>query len=417
MTRIADLDVLDAAVRHAVDQATITDIHTHLFPPGHGDLLLWGIDELLTYHYLVAELFTVAPAELTYEAFWAMDKAAQADQVWKHLFLEASPLSEARRGVLTVLERLGLDPGDRDLGRIRRWFAEQDEEAYLQRVVELAGLDYAVMTNNPVKPNEVKHFDAGAPVPAPLRTALRIDDVILDFAGCRPIIAAQGCAPGDGTVEGAAGALQGWLGGWIDRIDPVYMAASLDCAWAYPLDDAATRMIDHVVCPLAAERGLPVALMIGVHRQVNPGLGDAGDAVAPCDVNSIIRLVAAHPDVKFLVTTLSRVDQHALAVAGRKFRNLHLFGCWWFCNNPSIINEMTRQRLELLGTNVTVQHSDARVLDQLIYKWHHTRRIVADVLVDKYADAHRAGWRFTADEIARDVRQIFGGAFEDFRAR
>ncbi len=417
MTTISALDALDAAVRRAVDQATITDIHTHLFPPSHGDLLLWGIDELLTYHYLVAELFTVAPADLTYEAFWAMDKAAQADQVWKHLFIEASPISEARRGVLTVLERLGLDPSDRDLTRIRRWFADQDAETYLERVFELAGIDYAVMTNNPVKPNEFKHFDAGAPVPGLLRTALRIDDVILDFAGCRPVIAAQGCQPGDGTTEGAAAALRGWLGGWIDRIDPVYMAASLSYAWRYPVDDAATRMIDHVVCPLAAERQVPVALMIGVNRQVNPQLGDAGDAVSPCDVNSIIRLVAAHPDVKFLVTTLSRVDQHALAVAGRKFRNLHLFGCWWFCNNPSIINEIMRQRIELLGTNVTVQHSDARVLDQLVYKWAHTRRILADVLVDKYADAHRTGWRFTDEEIARDVRQLFGGAFEAFRAR
>jgi hypothetical protein len=32
-------------------------VHTHLFPDTHGELMLWGIDELLTYHYLVAEYF------------------------------------------------------------------------------------------------------------------------------------------------------------------------------------------------------------------------------------------------------------------------------------------------------------------------------------------------------------------------
>ena len=37
--------------RHAV-----FDMHTHLFPLEFGDLSRWGIDDLLTYHYLVAEV-------------------------------------------------------------------------------------------------------------------------------------------------------------------------------------------------------------------------------------------------------------------------------------------------------------------------------------------------------------------------
>ena len=37
------------------------DLHTHLFPPSHGALMLWGVDELLTYHYLIAEYFQTAP--------------------------------------------------------------------------------------------------------------------------------------------------------------------------------------------------------------------------------------------------------------------------------------------------------------------------------------------------------------------
>ena len=35
----------------------VYDIHTHLYAPAFGDLLLWGIDDLLVYHYLVAEGF------------------------------------------------------------------------------------------------------------------------------------------------------------------------------------------------------------------------------------------------------------------------------------------------------------------------------------------------------------------------
>ena len=34
---------------------------------------------------------------------------------------------------------------------------------------------------------------------------------------------------------------------------------------------------------------------------------------------------------------LSVENQHELAVLARKFGNLHVYGCWWFCNTPSII--------------------------------------------------------------------------------
>ncbi|MFH1969228.1 MAG: glucuronate isomerase, partial [Verrucomicrobiota bacterium] len=47
---------LQATVSSVFAQTPVTDIHTHLFDPGMGPLLLWGIDELLTYHYLVAEV-------------------------------------------------------------------------------------------------------------------------------------------------------------------------------------------------------------------------------------------------------------------------------------------------------------------------------------------------------------------------
>jgi hypothetical protein len=63
---------------------------------------------------------------------------------------------------------------------------------------------------------------------------------------------------------------------------------------------------------------------------------------------------------------------------------------------------------------VTPQHSDARVLDQIIYKWQHFRRIAAKVLTDKYADVIQTGWTVSEAEIERDVRNLFGGAFETF---
>ncbi|RYD71692.1 MAG: glucuronate isomerase, partial [Verrucomicrobiaceae bacterium] len=169
--------------------------------------------------------------------------------------------------------------------------------------------------------------------------------------------------------------------------------------------------------PHGREYNQAFAMMIGVRRQVNPVLQLAGDSVGTADVGAVERLCAAFPENKFLCTILARENQHALCVAARKFRNLHIFGCWWFLNNPSLIDEMTRMRLELVGLSMTPQHSDARVLDQVIYKWSHSRGIIADVLGEKYADLAASGWEPTREEIERDVHGLLGGSLEEFLKR
>ena len=61
----ADDEALRKTVQRIVDETPITDIHTHLYAPEFGELLLYGIDDLLTYHYLVAEAFRVT--DIPYE--------------------------------------------------------------------------------------------------------------------------------------------------------------------------------------------------------------------------------------------------------------------------------------------------------------------------------------------------------------
>ncbi len=48
---------IPSTVEDVVAATQFVDIHTHLFAPAFGKLGLWGIDELLTYHYLEAEFF------------------------------------------------------------------------------------------------------------------------------------------------------------------------------------------------------------------------------------------------------------------------------------------------------------------------------------------------------------------------
>src|SRR5437667_5965577 len=131
-------------IEDIVISTPVSDIHTHLYDPAFGDLLLWGIDDLLVYHYLVAEAFRYL--DLPYDKFWALPKTEQADLIWEALFIQHSPISEACRGVLTTLHELGLDVKKRDLPALRQWFAEQQVEQHVTRCMELAGVRKVYMT-------------------------------------------------------------------------------------------------------------------------------------------------------------------------------------------------------------------------------------------------------------------------------
>ena len=411
---MAKLDVRKSVDR-ALAKAEVTDIHTHLYAPCFGDLLSWGIDDLLTYHYLIAEFFRAS--DLPYEAFWRLSKKEQAEAIWKTLFLGRTPLSEACRGVLTTLERLGLDVRGKSLEKVRGWYAKQDREKHIGRVFEVAGVRDCVMTNDPFDDAERPVWLKGYKADDRFKAALRIDPVLLHWAKSFPRLADFGYKVSRELTPRTLGEVKRFLREWSERTKALYVGVSLPPTFTVPEDSDTATLLEQAVVPVCEERNLPLAMMIGVKRQVNPPLRMAGDGVGLARIEPVEYLCAAFPKTKFMVTMLQRENQHALCVAARKFRNLHVFGCWWFVNNPSLIGEITRERLELLGTGFTAQHSDARVVDQVIYKWAHSRKVIGDALVEKYQDLAATGWPVSDDDVARDVAGLFGGNFQAFLDR
>ena len=411
----AKCDIITAAVGRAVHETSVYDIHTHLYDPAFGELLLWGIDDQLVYHYLVAEAFR--HFDIGYEAFWHLAKEEQAQMIWDALFVENSPLSEACRGLLTALNRLGLDANQRDLPSIRRWFAEQDSDDYITRCMDLAKVRTICMTNSPFDELETPLWDAGFERDERFTSALRIDPLLLDWDATAPRLAGAGYEVQADFSGRTMEEVQRFLQDWAKRMDALYVMVSLPPVFEYPADTQCSTLIDGAILPFCRESGLPFALMIGVKRGVNAAMQLAGDGVGKPDLASVENLCSGHPGNKFLCTVLSRESQHELCVIARKFRNLHVFGCWWFTNVPNVIEEMTRMRLDLIGMSFTAQHSDARVLDQIIYKWDHSREIIAGVLTEKYLNLAATGWEPSKKEIQRDVEGLFGGSFQRFLGR
>lgn len=412
MTAVAH-DQIRNLTSQIVSETPVLDIHTHLYAAPFGDLLLWGPDELVTYHYLIAEV-SRTDSSVSPDQFYGMSKQQQAEHIWQKLFIEHGPVSEARRGVLTALTALGADVSAKDYKSIREFFAGRSVEEHIDAVFAAAKCRAAVMTNDPLDDLERPVWEQGFKEDPRFKAALRIDGLLVFLEKNVDRLKSMGyeISPALGASDLAEA--RRFLSDWAKRMNPLYLAVSLPDSFRYPEDSITGKLITEAVLPVCREMNIPFALMIGVKRLINPGLKLAGDGVGRSDVGSVARLCEQNPDVKFLVTTLALENQHEVAVTARKFPNLLPFGCWWFLNNPSLIEQITRMRMELLGTSFIPQHSDCRVLDQLVYKWTHSRPIIAQVLAEKYELAAGAGWVVTEEEIRRDVKDLLGENFLRF---
>jgi hypothetical protein len=89
---------LTALVERVVFSTPVLDIHTHLYDPAFGSLLLWGIDDQLVYHLPRRRGVSLPPAAL--RGVLELSRIEQADLVWRCIFGALADL-RAARGVIT----------------------------------------------------------------------------------------------------------------------------------------------------------------------------------------------------------------------------------------------------------------------------------------------------------------------------
>lgn len=426
-------------------KAFAIDIHTHLFPPQFENLFSFGIDELLTYHYLVAEYFS-HPVDITPSDFYSLSKQYQAERVWKTLFVDNSPISEACQGILTILNtlKLNVEFQNSSLDIIRKWFDEQDnKDMYVDLIFLLSNISYVYMTNNPFDKNETIYWKNNVPYNKnKFKTCIRVDELFYpdklfalryhinnnftvpyefsqqectslnliylnDFAEDDIVLSMETFWDNwnnGSNVENYYKYLTAYLCEWYEILTPEYIMMSLPHDFSLS-NEYQRKVMEDIILPFARAHSLPIFLKIGADRQVNPELKLAGDGVGISDLSWLGYLCKNYSDLKFVATVLSVNNQHQITVLARKFCNLHIYGCWWFCNTPSIIKTVTNMRLELLGTSFTYQHSDSRVLEHLLYKWSHSKQLLYDVLNEKYSNMN---YPFKKEHIENDIKGLLG---------
>jgi len=135
-------------------QLRFTTFTPTFIPQPFGPLMLWGIDELLTYHYLVAEVMRVS--ELSYEQFWTMPRAPRpiiSAETVPRAPSHQRGLPRRGHGAAQARPRSGIEGP----GRLSRLFPRAEARAILDTVFKAANVHTVVMTNDVLDPFE-RHY-------------------------------------------------------------------------------------------------------------------------------------------------------------------------------------------------------------------------------------------------------------------
>ena len=397
---ILSSDIISNKLLNIINSTPIFDLHTHLFPPKHEGYFLLGFKNLLNYHYLIAELLTTTNIDAS--TFYSYNDEKKASLIWNELFEKRTPISEACAGVLSILKELNIEINNKSFLFI---CDEYDNKIQSDKnILDLSKVSSLVMTNNPFDLDEWSLFNNSDWDKKIYLASLRLDDLILDYE--EALKKAK-----DQTSNHEKNTIVNYLEKCYSQSNPVYAAVSLN------LETFHTIFEDSIwkdILVWLKNKNLPLSLMLGVKRAVNEDFGLAGDGIGNINLKELSNLCNLFPKNKFLVTCLSLNDQHELTVLARKHPNLRIFGFWWFMNQPTIIKQILKMRIDMLGFSFIPQHSDARVSDQLIYKWKHFKKILHPILLEYYQDLLDKNFPISENTLQRDINNLLSGNAKNY---
>lgn len=310
------------------------DLHTHLYPQ-NDDRCLSGLNELLNYHYVLGEFFKASgKLKKDIQLFNLKTKEERSEEIWDTLFrgqtTHSKYQSEHIRGVHTCIS--GFAPNVNPFYSTYANVIEKYDVPTLELALHCVGLTQAVAT-----------YDIGEEI---------FDDDII-IPSFRIDRLTEFCMP--------------------DPIDDraLYYAFSCESSELHTVNNLKGNLIDEL-----KEHNKPLWIMLGVKRGVTPYMDLGGDSIGECDILKLVEFANHHPDLKIPFSILDPSKIHEAIVASRVTPNLFFSGHWWFNNIPSSIKHNMQTAVELVGyENFIHYYSDARVVDQLLYKWKHYYQI------------------------------------------
>lgn len=385
-SRYITYDQIDFYLERFVFSTKVIDVHTHLFPSKFKNFFKAGIIELLNYHYLTAEL--LSSTKINPKKFYALSDINKAKIVWNEIFLKKTPMSTSALGILNIIKKYDINFNHLTFNQLCNEFKTNSlSEA---EIFNLAGVKKVVMTNNPFDSTEIDILNKNKD--KKYLPSIRLDDLFNEKKNTQILH----------LFNKSGFGLRSYLEKLIFNYKPVYFSLSTNNFEEIKFKNYFDQLMN-----VLKINNIPLMILAGVKRNVNPEFMLAGDGLGDLNLENLEEILKKYSNNKFLLTCLNYSDHFKTIVLARKFQNLNLFGFWWFSNQESIIKNILNLRIEMLNNNFIPQHSDARVLDQLIYKWTDFRRYYTEVYSVKYKKLLELGCKLKVDDLERNVYEHF----------
>lgn len=368
-------EALRAAVREAVDGTPAFDCGTGLFPLPFGRHSRWGIDELLTTSTLALEV--VADGRIAAAEFAKMPQVQRADVVWESLFLDCSPISNARLEVVAALSAFGLDVRRSNLAQARAYFDNAQPDKYIDDLLRIANVEGIVFGTDPLDLNESAVWLAGGFGDSRFRAGLRLDPIFDSLPSSCFRLKTMGYDVTDDLKRNSLAELRRYVDEWSRKTS----AVNLQLFLSGPLleGSAPSRILQEVVLPACKDGRMPLFLSLGP-ASWGPRFG------------GLLELLDDLPTVASTICPGSIADAADLA-------SYLQFG---LCLDSGTGMTLATS-VGLGGASRASLCSAATVFDQLIGRWKLLRAAACKALSDRYQALADFGRPIERTEIYRDV--------------
>ncbi len=404
---------IQSMVWDVVHSTPVVDIRCFVHPPEAGCAHVSGVDALLCSKQILREFFRSralasglhTDQSPTEESLQSLSPGEIADLVWRRLFLDSSPLSEPARTVLTTFGLFGMPMDSRDLGLFREKFAAMTVQERVDKTFAIANLEFILY---PVAALDMDEQTVRAARNPRFRPVLSLDALLGDWKESARKMRALGYGVKGKIDEFAPLEVRRFLQEQLNRLNPIAVSYSWPPG-AYPESSRGPgRIIRDAALPLCRERNLPLVIAPG-----NAG-GDSQEHGAPLSVGEISLLWRENRDIDFLLIPTESQQLAASCREASECENLLLCGPDAPLSHPASLPDFTAQRLETCGNAFHFAHSGAVSLEELAGRWAHLRWILGKVMMKRYAELWRTGWRFSRSDVEADVKALLGGNARKF---
>ena len=412
---IATINEVNEKIWTIIHQTPTFDIHTQLFDLRFKpELIKTGIDELLTTPELAAELFRHNPPslnnpgqELTRNEYESMPQRIKSEVVWHRLFLANTPLSESTRAVLTILGLLQQDPKTRNLGAYRNFFNNSSRQQHISKILEQANINGLVTCYNPLSSAVQKAIKINSNS-SKLYTALDLSELVCNWKKSYEKLTKTGFTVKRVLDKSVYPIVKNFLTQMIETSNAVYLYLNLPSESSLNSKNNYTaKLITKCIAPLSQQLGKPLAIAFSDAKKA-PTLNSLkmNQPLQFSNLDFIQELSTKFPELKLMVTDSNYENQQNFILLAQSNPRLMPVLQSAQLTGKSNFTSLNRQSLELLGTSFIAHGRTARVYEELLSNWAHTRWMLGTILQERYTSLYRTGWRVTEQEIIREISAI-----------